>query len=133
MTTYKGNSGVVKIGSNAIAEIVNFSITEVEGTVEDTALGDVARTHVPDELPDWSGSVNCHHFPGDTNGQAVALVGETLNFEFSPIGTASGREKLTGTGIVTSRQVGDVANAAIVPLVLQIKGTGALTHGTHSA
>lgn len=132
MTTYKGNTGVVKIGSNAIAEITSFSVTEVEGTVEDTALGDAARTHVADELPDWSGTVNCHHFPADTNGQALALVGESLSFEFAPIGTATGREKLSGTGIVTSRQVGDVANAAIVPLQLQVKGTGALTHSTYA-
>lgn len=132
MTTYKGNSGVVKIASNPIAEITSFSITETEGTVEDTVLGDAAKTFVPDELPTFTGSVNCYYYPGDTNGQALCLVGETLSFEFSPIGTATGRVKMSGSGIVTSRQVGEVANAAIVPLTLQIQGTGALTHGTHS-
>lgn len=132
MTTYKGNTGVVKIGANAIAEITSFSITETEGTVEDTALGDTARTYVADELPTFSGTINCHHFPTDTNGQALLLVGDSLSFEVSPIGTATGREKLSGSGIITSRQVGDVTNAAIVPLVVQFQGTGVLTHGTHS-
>lgn len=132
MTTYKGNSGVVKIGANAIAEITSFSITETEGTVEDTAMGDAAKTFVPDELPSWSGSVNCHYFPTDTNGQALCLVGETLSFEFSPIGTTTGRAKMSGSAIITSRQVGDVALASIVPLTLQLQGTGAFTHGTHS-
>ena len=134
MTTYKGNSGVVKVGAvpTAIAEMTQFSVTEVVGTVEDTALGDTARTHVSDDLPDWNGSINCHYFPGDTNGQAALLVGTTIACEFHPIGTTTGREKLSGTGIITSRQVGDVANAAIVPLVLQVKGTGALVHGVNS-
>lgn len=131
MATIKGNSGVVKIGANNIAEITSFSITETEGTVEDTALGDAARTYVPDALPTWTASINCHHYKGDTNGQALMLVGESLSFVFNPAGTGSGTETLTGTGIVTSRQVGDVANAAIVPLAIQVQGTGALTHGTN--
>lgn len=135
MTTHKGNSGVVRVGGTptAIAEITSFSVTETEGTVEDTVLGDAARTHMPDELPDWSGTVNCHYYPGDTNGQAACLIGESLAFEFATEGTANGKNKLSGTGIITSRQIGDVANAAIVPLVLQVKGTGALTHGTYSS
>lgn len=134
MTTYKGNSGVVKVGASpaAIAEVVSFNVTEVVGTVEDTALGDTSRTHLSDDLTDWSGTVNCHHFPTDTNGQAALTVGTSIAVELYPIGTATGREKLSGTAIVTSRQVGDVANAAIVPLTLQLKGSGALAHGTAS-
>lgn len=134
MATIKGNSGVVKVGGTptAIAEITGFSITETEGTVEDTVLGDSARTYVPDGTPTWTATVNCYHYKADTNGQAVCLVGESLAFEFSPAGTANGAEKLSGTGIVTSRQVGDVGNGQIVPLALQIQGTGPLTHGTHS-
>ncbi len=135
MTAYKGNTGVVKVGASptAIAEITSFSVTEVAGTVEDTVLGDTAKTHQSDDLPDWSASINCNHFPTDTNGQAVLLPGTTIACEFYPIGTANGREKLSGTGIITSRQVGEVANAAIVPLILQVKGSGALAHGTASA
>lgn len=134
MTTYKGNSGVVKVGASptAVAEIVSFSITETVGTVEDTVLGDAARTHVSDGLPDWSGSINCRYYPGDTNGQAALLVGVSLAFEGHAQGTGTGAEKLSGTAIVTSRQVGDVANGAIIPLTIQVKGTGALTHGVNS-
>ena len=130
MATIKGNSGVVKVGVTAIAEITGFSVTETEGTVEDTVLGDVARTYVAEELPTWTAPVHCYHYKGDTGGQAACLVGESLAFEFHPAGAASGKEKLSGTGIITSRQVGDVSNGAIVPLALQIQGSGALTHGT---
>ena len=134
MTTYKGNSGVVKVGAGptAVAEVVSFNVTEQVGTVEDTALGDTARTHVSDDLVDWSGSITCHHFPTDSNGQAALTVGTSIAVELYPIGTTTGREKLSGTAIVTNRQVGDVANAAIVPITIQLKGTGALTHGTAS-
>lgn len=132
MTTYKGNSGVVKIGANAVAEMTDFAVTETEGTVEDTVLGDTARTHVADGLSTWTASINCRHYPGDTNGQALALPGASLGLEFHPLGTGSGTEKLSGTGIVTSRQVGAVANGQIIPLAIQVQGTGALTHGTNA-
>lgn len=133
MTTMKGNGGVVKIADAVIAEITSWSVTETEGTVEDTAIGDTARTFVPDGLPTWTATINCHHYKGDSAGQALMLVGESLSFVFSPGGTGDGAESLAGTAIVTSRQVGDVANAQIVPLAIQVQGTGPLVHGTHSS
>lgn len=135
MTTHKGNGGVARVGGTPtiIAELEEWSLTETEGTVEDTVMGDTARTYVPDGLPTWTASITAKYYPGDTNGQAVCLIGESLAFEFGSEGTANGANKLTGTGIITSRQVGPVANASIVQLQLQIQGTGALTHGTYSS
>ena len=135
MTTHKGNSGVARVGGTPtiIAELGEWTVTETEGTVEDTAMGDTARTYVADGLPTWTASVNAHYYPGDTNGQAVCLIGESLAWEFGSEGTGAGANKLTGTGIITSRQIGPVSNANIVQLQLQIQGTGALTHGTYSA
>lgn len=134
MTTHKGNSGVVRVGGTptAIAEINTWSVTETAGTVETTALGDTARTYESDDLPTWTASVNCHYFPGDTTGQDVCLIGQTLDFEFSSQGVDSGKKKMTGSGIITTRQVGEVANGAVVPLALQIQGAGALVHGSHT-
>lgn len=132
MTTYLGNSGTVNSGANAVGEVTEFSVTETEGTVEDTALGDTARSYKADALPTFSGSITCHHFPGDTNGQATLLIGESISFELNPHGEADGAEQLTGTGIITSREV-RVQNAQITQLAIQFQGTGALTHGTHSS
>jgi hypothetical protein len=130
MTTYLGNSGVVKVGASpaAVAETTDFEITEQTGTAEDTVQGDTARTYLADGLPSWSGTINCRHYPGDTNGQAALLVGTAIAFEGYAIGTATGREKLSGTAIVTQRQITS-ANGAVVGLALQVQGSGALTHG----
>src|SRR5688572_1576787 len=108
MTTYLGNRGVVKVGSSPVAEVKRFTVDETEAVVDDTALGDAAPTHVPDELPRWTGTIECHHFPGDTSGQAVLLVGDSVNLELSPIGTANGREKLSGAASITSRAISGV-------------------------
>jgi len=70
MTTYTGNSGVVRIDTNSIAEVVSFDINENADRVEDTALGDTNRTYKPG-LTDVSGTITCHYDDGDTNGQVA--------------------------------------------------------------
>lgn len=133
MATIKGNSGVVKIASNAIAELTGFTITETGGTSEDTALGDTARTYLADGLPTWTATINGHWYLGDTNGQALLVIGASLSLSFNPAGTANGTTKLDGTGIVTQVQHGEIGNGVVVPFSAQVQGTGALTRGTNSA
>jgi len=132
MTTYKGNSGVVKIGSDSIAEITKITVTETGGTAEDTALGDTARTYVADGLPTWTASIEAHYFPSDTNGQALIVIGASLSLVFNLLGTGTGTKKYSGTGIVTQRQFGDVQNGQIIPFSAQFQGSGTLTEGTNS-
>ena len=131
MTTYKGNAGIVKIGANAIAELTSFSVTETEGTVEDTALGDTAHTYLADGMQAWTASVSGHYYDGDTTGQALVVAGASLSLVFHPRGTSTGAPTLSGTGLVTSVQIGEVAQGAVIPFTAQVQGTGALTRGTN--
>ena len=132
MSTTKGNSGVVKIAANAIAELTSFSVTETMGTAEDTALGDTARTYVSDGMQAWTASVSGHYYPEDTNGQALIVSGATLALEFHFAGTGTGKQKLSGDGIVTQVQFGELQNGQIIPFSAQVQGTGALARGTNS-
>lgn len=133
MTTYRGNAGVLKLGASptAVAELTGFTIQTTIGMLDDTAQGDTARTHVSDALPDFSGSMRGHYFPGDTNGQAAVIEGATLAFEGAPIGTTTGLAKLSGTiivgGVTITSDMG-----AIVNFEATFQGTGGLTRGTHS-
>ena len=45
MATHTGSEGTVKVGANAIAEIRSFSLEETADTLEDTTMGDTARTY----------------------------------------------------------------------------------------
>lgn len=132
MTTLIGNSGVVKIAANAIAELTGFSVTETQGTAEDTALGDTARTYLADGMQAWTASVTGHYYPGDTNGQALIIAGASLSLVFNFAGTGTGTQKLSGTGIVTQVQFGELQNGQVIPFSAQFQGSGALTRGTNS-
>jgi hypothetical protein len=132
MTTHRGNSGVLKVGAvpTAVAELTGWTIQETIGMLDDTAQGDTARTHKSDALPDFSGSMRGHYFPGDTAGQAVVVTGAELAFEGSPIGTTAGLEKLSGTIIVSGVTITS-DNGAIVSFEASFQGSGGLTRGVH--
>lgn len=133
MTTYRGNAGVLKVGGTptAVAELTGFTIQTTIGMLDDTAQGDTARTHKHDGLPDFSGSMRGHYFPGDTNGQAAVVEGAELAFEGSPIGTTAGLAKLSGSIIVGGVTITS-DNGAIVGFEATFQGTGGLTRGTNS-
>lgn len=133
MTTYHGNSGIAKVGETpvAIAEVTKFDVTETAPIADDTAMGDTWASHLTGGAKSWSGSLDANYFPGDTTGQAVLLVGSSVNLELDPIGSTSGNEKLTGTATITSRAVtADKGNT--VSVTIQFTGNGELTHGSIS-
>ena len=85
MATHEGSEGTVKIGSNAIAEIRSFSLTETADTVEDTTMGDTARTFLS-SLTGWSGSIDVFWDETDTSGQVACTAGAAITLNVYPEG-----------------------------------------------
>ena len=59
MAIHKGSEGLVKVGSNTVAEVKSYSIDETADTIESTSMGDSAKTF-ESSLTSFSGSVECH-------------------------------------------------------------------------
>ena len=129
MATHLGKEGTVQVGSNAIAEIRGFSIDETIDTVEDTSMGDSAKTYLA-SIKDFSGSVDVIYDETDTNGQTALAVGSSVTLNFAPEGTDSGDVKLTGTAIVTGKSVSSSFDG-LVESTISVQGTGGLTTGTY--
>ena len=136
MATYKGLSGVIKAitdnGTPAtVGEVKNFSLEASAEVIEDTALGDASKTFVAG-LKTFTVSLECHYDSSDA-AQADLIEGEKVDLELHPEGTAAGRQKLTGEGIVTRcRMVNSGAND-IVAFQVEIQGTGALGRAAQGA
>ena len=128
MATHKGSEGTVKVGANAIAEIRSFSISETADTVEDTTMGDSARTYKP-SLTSFSGSVEAYWDETDTNGQVALTVGSQATMNFYPEGSGGGSTFLSGTCIVTGVTINSSSDG-MVEASLTVQGSGALTTGT---
>lgn len=130
MATHKGSEGTVKIGANAIAEVRSYSIESTADTLEDTVMGDTARTFLP-SLTSWSGSVDVFWDETDTNGQLAADVGSSITLNLYPEGSTTGDFYYTGTAIVTGKSVTGSFDG-MVEASISFQGTGALTETTVS-
>lgn len=129
MATHLGKEGTVQVGSNSIAEIRSFSIDETVDTVEDTSMGNAAKTYLA-SIKDFSGSVDVLYDETDTNGQVALAVGATVTLNFAPEGAATGDVKLTGDAIVTSKSISSSFDG-LVEASITVQGTNGLTTTTY--
>jgi len=130
MATHKGSEGTVKIGSNAIAEIRTWSINQTADTIEDTTMGDSARTY-QSSLNTWDGSVDVFWDETDTTGQGACTIGTSITLNVYPEGATTGDTYFSGTALVT----GITRTASFDGMIessLTFKGTGALSISTAS-
>lgn len=130
MAVFTGKAGVVQTGSNAIAEVRSYSITQTGDTTESTSMGDSAKTFEA-TLTEFSGSVDVFFDDTDSSGQVSLTIGSSFTLNLAPEGTGSGSYKLSGSAIVT-----DITRTAshdgLVEMSIAFQGTGALTIGTYS-
>ena len=125
MTTYTGQNGSVKDGSNAVGEVKSFEVNVTADVVEDTVMGDSWKTNQATHNS-WSASVSVLHDRDDTTGQGAFSIGATVSAKLYPSGDASGNVELAGSAIVTSRNIASTHDG-LVTMELELTGTGALT------
>ena len=128
MATHVGTSGVVKVGTNAVAEVVGFNLDETNDTVEDTTLTDTAKSYLV-LRKDATGTIECHWDETDTTGQEALDVGSSVTLNLYPEGADSGDTYYGGTAIVTSKSVSSSFDG-MVEASFGVQGSGALTETT---
>jgi predicted secreted protein len=128
MATHAGSEGTVKVGSDAIAEIRSFSIEETADTIEDTSMGDAARTYKP-SLTSFSGSIDVFWDETDAAGQGALTIGAEVALNLYPEGDTAGDTYLSGSAIVTGRSVSSSFDG-LVEMSISVQGNGALTQTT---
>ena len=128
MANHKGSEGTVHVGSNAILEIRSYSLEESCDTIEDSTMGDSARTYLA-SLTTFSGSVDVFWDETDTNGQVALSVGSSVTIKFYPEGSASGDTYYSGTAIVTGKTI-SASFDGMVEASISVQGTSAITTAT---
>ena len=128
MANHKGSEGTVHVGSNAIFEIRSYSLEESCDTIEDSTMGDSARSYLA-SLTTFSGSVDVFWDETDTNGQVALSVGSSVTIKFYPEGSASGDTFYSGTAIVTGKTI-SASFDGMVEASISVQGTSAITTAT---
>ena len=125
MANHAGSEGVVKIGADTIAEVRSWSVQETAATIDDTTMGDAARTFKTG-LTGWNGSLDAYWDETDTNGQGALTAGASVTLNLYPEGTDSTDTYYTGTALIT----GITRRASLDGMVeasFTFQGSGALT------
>ena len=128
MATHAGSEGTVKVGSDAIAEIRSFSLEETADTLEDTTMGDSARTY-KSSLTTFTGSVDVFWDETDTSGQGALTIGASVTLNVYPEGDTAGDTYYTGSAIVTGVTRSSSFDG-LVEASITVQGSGALTAST---
>ena len=128
MATHAGSEGTVKVGSDAIAEIRSFSLEETADTLEDTTMGDTARTY-KSSLTTFTGSVDVFWDETDTAGQGALTIGASVTLNVYPEGDTAGDTYYSGSAIVTGITRSSSFDG-LVEASITVQGSGALTATT---
>jgi hypothetical protein len=95
--------------------------------VEDTTMGDSARTHKP-SLTSFDGSLDVYWDETDA-GQVALPINAQVTLNVYPEGATSGDSFYSGTAIVTSRSI-TASFDGLIEMSISVQGTGALTLST---
>ena len=128
MATHKGSEGVVKVGSNTVAEVRDWSITITSDTVEDTSMGDSARSFKP-SLTSASGSISVFWDETDSTGQGAMTAGAEVTLNLYPEGADSGDTYYTLSAIITEEGA-SAAFDGMVEATFSFQANGAVSKTT---
>lgn len=129
MATHAGSEGIVQIGSNTIAEVRSWTITENANMRDYTQLSD-SWEKKKSAVKNWSGSLACWWDETDTNGQEAMSIGAEVTLNLKPEGNTGGDTYFTGTAQISSitRSVSD--GNSTIEAEFNFEGDGALTKTT---
>ena len=128
MATHTGSSGVVKVGTNTIAEVRSFTLDTTAELLEDTTLTDTSKSFQVGKKG-ATASVECFWDETDTNGQIAIAEGSSVALNLYPEGATSGDYYYSGTYLITANSV-SVPTDGIIEATFSATLTGALTRGT---
>ena len=128
MANHTGVSGVVKVGSNVLAELRSFTIDTTAELIEDTTLTDTSRSYQFGKKG-ATVSAECWWDETDTNGQIAIIEGSQVALNLYPEGADSGDYYFSGTWLIGSNSI-SIPTDGIIEASFNATLTGALTRGT---
>lgn len=125
MATNIGKDGAVYSGTNAVAEIKDWSLETTSEVADDTVMGDTWMTHTATQKS-WTSSFTAFWDPSDTDGQQTLVEGASITLKLYPTGNTSTQIEWSGTATITS-----VSKSAsfdgFVEASFSAQGNGAMT------
>ena len=128
MAVHTGSAGLIKIGSNTVAEVTAFTLETTADVIESTQLTDTSKTF---KVSRKSGTVTVEAAwdETDSNGQIVLQEATGVTLLLYPEGADSGDFFYTVPAIVTGNSVA-VTMDDLIRLSITCQINGAISRGT---
>lgn len=127
MASFKGCEGVVKVGTDTIAEVRSWSLTETTEILDGSALGSCAKVKKAG-MTDGTGSITCLWDDTDTAGQGSITNGAEVELNLYPKGATTGSAFVTFDAIITTAGV-SASFDGLVEKTFDYEATGAIVWG----
>jgi len=101
--SHSGKDGLVKVGSNTVAEVRSWSLDSAD-VIEKSTMGDSYRSYHAG-MQSATASIECYWLETDTNGQVALAPASEVTLVLYPEGASSGDTYYSGTAIVTSKNI----------------------------
>ncbi len=128
MANHLGSEGVVKVGSNTVAEVTGWTLEETADVVEDSELSDTDKTYKAD-MKGWTVTIEANWDETDSTGQEAMTNGTTVTLNLYPEGADSGDQYFSGSVIIQGISRSG-SKGTVIPASFNGQGTGALTKTT---
>lgn len=130
MGTYAGNGGAVYVGTNAVAEVKDFSVEITANTSEATVMNpsdsdDAGWTMQKVTTKSWTASLNVIWSDADADGQGALTEAAEVDLLLYPSGATTGKKQWQGDAIVTSISK-NVSVDGLVEASISVVGNGHL-------
>lgn len=129
MANHHGSEGLVRVGTNTVAEVTGFSFTATAEYAEDTNLSDLAKTYNVTAITSWNGTVTAFWDETDTNGQVALAPGANVSLVLAPEGVGAGATRYSGNALITEI-TRNIQRGAVTEITFNFLGNGALTAAT---
>jgi len=129
MATHTGSEGLVKLGTDTVAEVRDWSVSQTANMVEDSSQNDSASTFKAGRSS-WTAEVNCMWDETDSTGQEALTIGASVTLNLYPEGATTGDKYYSGTALVQSIGVTVPDSNGMITRSVSLQGTGALSIST---
>lgn len=101
MANYRGCEGIVKVGTDIVAEVKDWSLSETTEVIDVSTLGSCAKKK-RSGMTDATGNLTANWDDTDTTGQGVLINGATVTLNLYPAGDTTGREFASFDALITA-------------------------------
>jgi hypothetical protein len=125
---YKGCEGSVKVGTDVVAEVRDWSLDETTEILDVSTLGSCSKKKKAG-MTDGTGSISCLWDDTDTVGQGALTNGAKVELNLYPKGDTTGSAFVTFQAIITSAGISGSFDG-MVEKTFNYEATGAIVWGT---